>query len=322
MKKIMKRVGAFFLILGIIIISLLHFYGPTVGARLGMPIYLFPPSAERYGKIAIEIMDSNGYYANNEAWEKQKEKAMNEMKELSSFEETYPIIEESLKVAGGKHSFLMSEDNFQEKKVKDEMPVVEKLEDIAIIELPAILDAQSNGKKYAEIVLKFLQENQDIKGVIIDLQNNTGGDMGPMVTSVSPLLPDGEILFFKDEQNEYPVTLENGKVTGGGTEIVTSIEPFKLEVPVALLTDEMTASSAEVLVMSFMDLKRVQTFGKSTAGYASANASYPLFDGAVMLLTTAFNQTPQGQIFYEDPIPVNNETEQPFEEAINWLKNY
>lgn len=280
MKKIMKWIGAFFLILAIIIISLLHFYGPTVGARFGMPIYLFPPSAERYGEIAIEIMDSNGYYANNIKWEEQKEKA------------------------------------------KDEMPVVERLEDIAIIELPAILDAQSNGKKYAEIVLKFLQENQDIKGVIIDLQNNTGGDMGPMVTSVSPLLPDGEILFFKDEQNEYPVTLVNGKVTGGGTEIVTSIEPFKLEVPVALLTDEMTASSAEALVMSFMDLKRVQTFGISTAGYASANASYPLFDGAVMLLTTAFNQTPQGQIFYEDPIPVNTETEQPLEEAINWLKNY
>lgn len=318
----MKRLGASILILLIAIVSILHFYGPTVGARFGMPIYLFPPSAERYGKIAIEIMDSDGYYATNSTWEEQKEKAMSEIESVSSVEETYQIIEESLKVAGGKHSFLMLENDFQEQKGKDEMPVSERLEDIAIIKLPAIIDAQNNGKEYAERILTFLHANQDIKGVVIDLQNNTGGDMGPMVTSVSPLLPDGEILFFKDGQNKYPVTLKNGQVTGGGTEVVTTIEPFKLDVPVALLTDEKTASSAEALLMSFIDLDRVQTFGQSTAGYASANASYPLFDGTTMLLTTAFNQTPKGQIFYEEPIPVAHETENPLEEAINWLKNY
>lgn len=322
MKKIMKWLGISLLILIIISLFLLHFYGPTVGARFGMPIYLFPPSVERYGKISIEIMDSNGYYANEEKWQEQKEKALKEIQTLSSFEEAYPIIEESLKVAGGKHSFLIPKDDLQEKKSEDKMPTVERLDDILIINLPSILDAQNNGNKYAEIVLETLQDNQDVKGVIIDLRENTGGDMGPMVTSVSPLLPDGEILFFKNRQNEYPILLENGKVSGGGTEIVTNIKPFKLEMPVALLTSERTASSAEALIMSFIDLERVKLFGQSTAGYASANAPYPLYDGTIMFLTTAFNQTPNGKIFYEDPIPVDIETGQPLEEAVSWLKNY
>lgn len=318
----MKWIGISFLVLIIITLPLLHFYGPTVGARLGMPIYLFPPSVERYGKVSIGIMDSNGYYANNEKWEEQKIKALNEIKKLSTYEESYPVIEESLKIAGGKHSFLLLKDDLQEKKSKDEMPVVGRLEDILIIELPSILDAQNNGKKYAEIVLEFLGENQDIKGVVIDLQNNTGGDMGPMVTSVSPLLPDGEILFFVDSQKEWRVLLEKGLVSGGGTKIVTDVQPFKLDVPVALLTNEMTASSAEALIMSFIDLERVKIFGKPTGGYASSNVPYPLFDGAIMFLTTAFNKTPQGKMFYEDRIPVDNETDQPLEEAIGWLENY
>lgn len=322
MKRLMKWLGSFLLILTVIIFFLVHFYGPTVGARFGMPVYLFPPSEERYGEIAIEIMDSNGYYTNNEAWEEQKEKAMSEIEGKSSFEETYPTIEESLKVAGGKHSFLMPEGDLQERKLEDEIPTVERANDILVIDLPPILDAQSNGKKYAEIILESLQENQDVKGVVIDLQDNTGGDMGPMITSVAPLLPDGEILFFVDSEKKLPVLLEKGIVSGGGTEVYTDIEPFKIDVPVALLTNEMTASSAEALLMSFIDLEKVKIFGKPTGGYASANMSYPLFDGAIMFLTTAFNQTPEGKIFYENPIPVDNETEKPFEEAINWLENY
>ena len=135
MEKIIKWAGASLFILTIMIFSLLHFYGPTIGAKLGMPIYLFSPSVERYGKIAIEIMDSNGYYANNEKWENQKEKALNEMKTLSSYEEVYPIIEESLKVAGGKHSFLKLKNDLQENKLKDKMPSVERLDDILIIDV-------------------------------------------------------------------------------------------------------------------------------------------------------------------------------------------
>lgn len=322
MKKIMKWIGASLLILIVIVLFLLHFYGPTVGAQLGMPIYLFPPSPERYGKIAIDIMDSKGYYADNEKWDVQKEKALKEIKTISEYEEAYPIIEKALKVAGGKHSFLLTTVSEKKESLKDEMPVVEKIDNIIIIKLPSIMDAKKNGKEYSQIVLEFLQNNKDAKGVILDLQGNTGGDMGPMVTSVSPLLPDGNILFFSNSKNELPIRLENGLVSGGGTEIVTDIVPFKLEIPVAILTNEMTGSSAEALLMSFMDLDRVKIFGKETAGYASANMSYFLFDGTTMFLTTAFNKTPKGEIFYENPIPADSETERPLEEAMIWLKGY
>lgn len=321
MKKLLKWLGIFLLALIILGLFLINRYGPTIGANYGIPIHIFPPSAERYGNIAIEIMDSNGYYAAGEDWETQKEEALAEFETISSYEEAFPIIEESLQVAGGKHSFLLPEDEKETTYSQDQMPIVEKTDSILTIHLPAIMNAQENGQEYAEIVLNSLRDNQDIEGVILDLQDNTGGDMGPMITAISPLLPDGDILSFSRPAYDIPVTLEDGQVTGGGTTIDTDIQPFKLDVPIAVLVDDRTASSAEAVLMSLMELEQVKTFGQPTAGYASANASYPLYDESIMFLTVAYNKTTSGQIFYDNPIPVDVETEQPYEEAINWLSN-
>lgn len=141
-----------------------------------------------------------------------------------------------------------------------------------------------------------------------------------MVTAVSPLLPDGKLLTFKGRYSSTPFSLSEGVVSGVGTSIKTDISPFKLDVPVALLLDDHTASSAEALAMTFLDFTHVKTFGEPTAGYASANTTYTLYDGAMMLLTVAYNETPAGKIFYEDPIPVDLETDNPLTEAMNWLK--
>lgn len=321
MKKFLKWAGIALLTIFIIGLFLLNHYGPTFGAKIGMPIYIFPPSDSRYGEIAIEIMDEQGYFSNGAAWMKQKEKAMDELEEVSSYEEVYPIIEESLKVAGGDHSFLLKNEEKESTYEKDTKPEVERNGNVLMIRLPAIMNAKENGQAYAEIVLKGLEENQDVNGVMIDLQNNTGGDMGPMITALSPLLPEGEILYFEHHLYDQPVILENGEVTGGGTKISTNIPPIKLEVPVAILTNEKTGSSAEAVMMAFLDLEQVKTFGQPTAGYASANASYPLYDGSIMYLTVAYNKTPNGKIFYDDAIPVDIETEQPVEEAMKWLNS-
>lgn len=226
-----------------------------------------------------------------------KKQAMNELANISNYEEAYPIIEEALEIAGGKHSFLLQNEEKEATYAKDMMPQVERNANVLFVQLPAIMDAEKNGKKYAEIVLEALNKNKEIKGIVIDLQENTSGDMGPMITAVSPLLPDGEILYFEHHLYDQPVVLKNGEVTGGGTTITTDIPSFKMDVPVAILTNERTGSSAEAIVMSFLDLENVRTFGQPTAGYASGNASYPLYDRSILYLTVSYNKTVNGQVF-------------------------
>lgn len=322
LKKKIRNIGLVLFIFIVIILIIINRYGPTVGTQFGKPVYILPPSPQRYGEIAIELIDKNGYYSTSEKWNIHKEKALEEMEKVSDYKDTYPIIAESLKVAGGKHSFFMSA-SIREKHLSQyqSMPKIEKIDNILHVYLPEIANAQEYGKEYAEIVLKGLQDNSNVKGIVLDLQGNTGGAMGPMIAAVSPLLPDGEVLLFSYGNYDTPVVLENGIISVGRTQVNTEVTPFKLDVPLAILTNSLTASSAEATLMSLMTLDNIKTFGQSTAGYASGNVTFELYDGAVIILTSAYNKTIDGQIFGDNPIPVNVKTDHPLEEAINWLNS-
>ena len=94
-----------------------------------------------------------------------------------------------------------------------------------------------------------------------------------------------------------------------------------LDCPVALLTDEWTASSGEAVLLCFRGLEKARTFGAPTAGYASANAPYPMPDGSQLVLTTGCDMARTGEIFCDDPIAPDVTTDQPLEEATKWMKS-
>ncbi|MEG0384317.1 MAG: S41 family peptidase [Solibacillus sp.] len=317
--KLIKWVMFILSIIAVIGIILVYQFGPVVGAQFGKPIYIFPPSAERYGKVAIDMIEFNGYYAVGEKWEETKEKLEKEMEKVTTYEDVYPILEEALQVGGGKHSFLLTKENLQTLSIKDEMPVVTREGDMLLIDLPKHSDATTNGKQYAETVLKEIQRNTDIKGAIVDLRGNSGGDMGPMVTAISPFLKDGDLFYFEFLEESMSVKLEDGKSIGGGTQVTTDIAPFKLDVPVAVLIDNQTASSGEAVLMAFMGQPHIKTFGQPTAGYASANVTLPLYDEAVINVTVAYNKTLDGKIFFDNPVQPDVETDDPLEHAKKWL---
>ena len=62
----------------------------------------------RYVKKAIHIMDKHGIYAQGPEWEKAKQEALSA--KPSSLEEAQEIIVQAGKVAGGKHTYLMTTD--------------------------------------------------------------------------------------------------------------------------------------------------------------------------------------------------------------------
>lgn len=319
MLKLIKWTTIILSIFTLVGIFLVYQFGPVVGAQLGKPFYFFPPSAERYGKVAIEMIELNGYYASGEKWEEVKEELKNEMKIASSYENTYSFIEKALQEGGGKHSFLLTKENQQTLSAQDEMPTVTRESDVLIIRLPEHIDAAVNGKQYAETVLQEIKRNADVKGAIIDLRGNSGGDMGPMITAVSPFLKDGDLLYYEYIDRDLTVQLEDGKSIGGGTQIETDISPFKLDVPVAVLIDDGTASSGEAVLMAFMGQQNTKTFGQPTAGYASANVTLPLYDNAMINVTVAYNKTLDGKIFYDNPVIPEVETDIPLEKAKKWL---
>ena len=293
-------------------------YGPTFG------FYLVPPSAETYGKNALSTIDKNGIFAGNDEWKSTYNECLKMIENAKSYDNTYDAIRKALSVGGGKHSMLMTKSESQDttESYDEVLPTVSLDGDIAIIKLPDFLGTAEAGQKYAKVAEDFIHENRDkIKGVVLDLRGNTGGDMGPMATAVSSLLPDGELVYYHYRSYDVPVTLKNGVVSNAGTGGKSLYPDEKLNVPVAILTDDMTASSGEALVLCFRGLENTRTFGAPTAGYTSVNMLYNMYDGAQMYLTVAFDKARTGEIFKETPIEPDVATDSPLEAALEWLRS-
>ena len=267
----------------------------------------------KYVKKAVRIMDQNGIYAQGPEWEKAKQEALSA--KPASLEEAQEIVTKAGKVAGGKHTYLMTTDEVTENDTSSwEMPMVELLDNnIAFIKLPAFSGNAEEGIKYANTVLNDLLDSP--QGAIIDLRGNRGGNMYPMIAAVHRFLPDDVILKFSSRKR--PVSINTFFIL----QIVGLEKQAAIDCPVALLTDDWTGSSGEAVLICFRGLPNTRTFGLPTAGYCSCNQPFALPDGSQLVLTTGEDIARTGEAFCDDPIAPDMLTETPFEDALEWLNN-
>ena len=161
---------------------------------------------------------------------------------------------------------------------------------------------------YAADVRRILNDlsSQSPKGWIVDLRGNTGGNMWPMLTGVGPILGDGVVgsfeaadgkmtWFYQDGKTgtRNPAGPGNGFADPGG--ITRPHEPHPL--PVAVLVDSSTASSAEAITIAFHGRPDTRFFGTRTAGKSTAVQPFKLDDGAELYLTTAIDADRTGKAY-------------------------
>ena len=110
--------------------------------------------------------------------------------------------------------------------------------------------------------------------------------------------------------------------------------PYKVkngELPVAILIDEFTASSAEAVVIAFKGRSKTHFFGMPTRGVPTANSPIKLSDGAVLNLTVAVDAD-RTRKSYDSKIPPDTEVktiwallgtddDAAIAAAVKWLKS-
>lgn len=137
-------------------------------------------------------------------------------------------------------------------------------------------------------------------GWIVDLRENGGGNVFPMIAGIGPILGVGDA--------------GGGRLVDGATVVrryrdgrsgaarVTA--PYQLRVPdppVAVLIGPRTASSGEATALAFIGRPDTRTFGTATAGFTTGNRPFPLADGAVLNLAVS-RMTDRTGREYEGPI--------------------
>lgn len=303
LRRVVRWLSGISATLLIVVVILVRSFGPTWGTSLlDRPVFIGTPSPERYAKTVFDIAERQGIYAGSERFALIRAEAEEAIASADSLADTYPHIDAVLDAAGGKHSTLLIPGLVDQERSAGLLPTVDSDGHVVTVTLPAT-DATWDGQEYVDAVAPALVGafRAGACGAVIDLRDNTGGDMGPMLAAVSPLLPEGDVLWFSTPLYDTPVTITGNSVRGGGTSMTAPVEE-KLQAPVAILTDNMTASSGEATMLAFRGLENSRSFGTPTAGYATANIMFEMPDGARILLTTAHNKARTGEVFGENPI--------------------
>jgi len=166
----------------------------------------------------------------------------------------------------------------------------------------------------------------NLAGWIVDVRSNRGGNMWPMVAGVGAVLGEGVAGYFVPPSGaQTPWSYRAGAALNGTTEIVRTSRPYVLLAAaprVAVLTDNLVASSGEAVVVSFRVRANTRSFGVATCGQSSANTGFRLSDASTLQLTTALMADRNG-ITYGGPIApdeaLNDDEVVP--RAIAWLRS-
>ncbi|MBW1296322.1 S41 family peptidase [Aquimarina litoralis] len=144
---------------------------------------------------------------------------------------------------------------------------------------------------YDKIVM--LDKNNNLKGWIIDLRFNVGGNSYPMINALHHLLGD-KVVYNElnvNKEIEKVNKLENGKFYSGvkvETEIKTINKKTDIKIPVALIIGNWTASAGETVVLAFVGRENVIKIGEPTYGYTTANSLFKLPFKVKAPLTTGY----------------------------------
>jgi carboxyl-terminal processing protease len=118
---------------------------------------------------------------------------------------------------------------------------------------------------------------QGIKGLIIDLRNNPGGDLNSVVNIAQHFLPKGPVVHIVDNK---------------GNKNTLSTPGTNFEIPLVVLINEGSASASEILAGAVQDTQVGILVGNTTFGKGIVQNVYFLSDGAGLKLTTAKYLTP------------------------------
>lgn len=145
--------------------------------------------------------------------------------------------------------------------------------------------------------LAKLMDDQELKGLVLDLRNNPGGVLRASVAVADHFL-DGGLVVYTEGRLEHSETRYNAgplDTTGG--------------VPVVVLINGGSASASEIVAGALQDHRRAVIMGTPSFGKGSVQTIMPLSEERAIKLTTAIYFTPNGRSIQAQGITPDIEVE-------------
>lgn len=272
-----------------------HPIAPTSGA--------ISPTVSSYLSEMISIMEANAIFRDRIDWNGFREKVFQKAKEwgAQNITEAYPAIQTALGLLGDHHSFYqpsIGQTVFNPAPRPCSVsgaPPPSVPPDIGFVQISGFGGTSAEGIIFATAIQQRIRaaDRPDLIGWIVDLRDNSGGLIWPMLAGVGPILGDGIAGYFFEPSNGSYLEWEYSTGVAGysGAPLTQVSNPYQLihgQPKVAVLTFTATASAGEAIVVAFRGRPNARSFGTPTCGVPTGNKGYKLSDGAILELTTAF----------------------------------
>lgn len=150
----------------------------------------------------------------------------------------------------------------------------------------------------AQFEAAYKQAKQEgMKGLVLDLRSNPGGNLSTVCDIARMLLPKGLIVYTEDKYGERVEYSCDGSQ--------------QIEVPLVVLTDGYSASASEILAGAIKDYGIGTLVGTTTFGKGIVQKVISLTDGSAVKLTVSTYYTPNGNNIHEKG--VSPDIEVPFD---------
>lgn len=306
-------------------------------------------SAEKLVYQAIDLMKRNYYKKDEINWAELTEDIMAKLNRMSSCDELHDIINGCFAKINETHSFIMpvmsAARYTNNREIINETPAlytrmgpiayaVEK-DNIGYLSVSWVATTDAATCTLIADSIQSIIELLDKKGVsrwIIDLRKNTGGNCWPMLAGLGPLIGEGICGYFISPNSKSPWRYKDGaSLNGNSTVVSTSKKGYQLINPIkkiAVLIGPKTSSSGEIAAIAFKGKENTSFFGEPSAGFTTANSTYPLRDGSILVLTVCKEADRTGKICEGRIVPDESihtgskEDDAAKNAAVRWLQSF
>jgi carboxyl-terminal processing protease len=149
--------------------------------------------------------------------------------------------------------------------------------------------SEHTGQQFDDALDRLLKQN--ITSLVLDLRDNPGGLLDSAVDVAEPFFKKGELIVYT--QGRKPADREEYRAEADGDPI---------DIPMAILINEDTASAAEIVTGALKDTARAVIVGERSFGKGSVQSIFKLKNGEGLRLTTARYYTPSGVSIHQKGI--------------------
>ena len=278
-------------------------------------------SVKAYLDRSLQIIQKNALNSKSVNWKVLRENVFSKASGATRYEDILPIYPYIFEQIDDHHGSLKFRNKTYSWNKNDRIPVSEIIKtatqkyssirsekigkEVGYILIPGNNDFSG---KSMDSISKSIKtaianiNNKDIKGWIIDLRINTGGNMYPMIAGLAEFIGEGRVGGFVTPMHQP----DGDWIIKNGIFYVDSVRvsPVKYEgypvrqgIPIAVLIGGHTASSGEMTAISTIGRNNSILIGEPSAGFTTTNLGFVLNDYSGLNLAVDYASDRQGKVY-------------------------